>query len=114
MLTRIALAAVATALALPAFAQAETPRVDKRQANQERRIEKGVQSGNLNAREAARLEKGQERVGKLEEKAKADGTVTKKERAVLHRAQEKQSKRIAKQKHDKQKAAPAPAAGSGG
>lgn len=110
---RILITALA-AVALPAAAQTQTPRVDKRQANQERRIEQGAQSGSLNAREAARLEKGQDKVGKLEDKAKSDGTVTKKERAVLHRAQEKQSRRIAKQKHDRQKAAPAPATGPGG
>ena len=46
-----------------------TPRIDKRQANQEKRIEKGVQSGQLNKKETARLEKGQERVHKAENKA---------------------------------------------
>ena len=109
-----AVAAIATALALPAIAQTATPRIDQRQASQEKRIDQGVQSGQLNAREAARLEKGQERVGKMEDKAKADGKVTKREKARIHHAQDEQSKRIAKQKHDRQKAKPAPAAGSGG
>lgn len=99
----LAVAILAAALAAPAFAQ-DTPRIDKRQANQERRIDQGVASGELNKREAARLEHGQARVDKLENKAKADGVVTKKEKAAIHHAQDKQSKRIAKQKHDKQKA----------
>lgn len=99
-------AALAAALALPVLAQS-TPRVDQRQANQERRIEQGAQSGQLNRREAARLEKGQAHVEKMEEKAKADGKVTKAERAKLHHAQDVQSRRIAKQKHDRQKAKPA-------
>lgn len=103
------LAAAVTALAfvLPASAQTATPRVDQRQANQEKRIDQGVQSGQLNEKEAARLENGQANVQKREDAAKADGVVTGKEKAGLHNAQEKQSKRIWRQKHDKQKAAPA-------
>lgn len=112
MKIRIVAAGLAAAfLALPAAAQTATPRVDQRQANQERRIEQGVQSGQLNAAEAARLEKGQANVQKREEKAKADGKVTKAEKAKLHQAQDRQSKRIAKQKHDKQKAKPADSGG---
>ncbi len=107
MSPRIVLAALAAALALPAAAQTATPRVDQRQANQEKRIEQGVASGQLNARETARLEAGQAKVQAIEDKAKADGKVTKKERAHLHRAQAKQSRHIAKQKHDRQKARPA-------
>lgn len=98
-------ASVAAALALPALAQTtQTPVVDQRQANQERRIEQGKASGQLNAREARRLEHGQQHVQKVEDQAKADGKVTKKEKAHLHHAQEKQSRHIARQKHDAQKA----------
>lgn len=108
----LATAVAALAFTLPAAAQTATPRVDQRQANQEKRIDQGVQSGQLNAKETARLEKGQDKVEKMEDKAKADGVVTKKEKGVLHHAQDKQSKRIYRQKHDAQKAAPA--GGSGG
>ena len=108
----LASAVAALAFALPAAAQTATPRVDQRQANQERRIDQGVQSGQLNAKEAARLDKGQDKVEKMEDKAKADGVVTKKEKGALHHAQDKQSKRIHRQKHDKQVAPPAN--GSGG
>src|SRR6185436_5868896 len=95
-------------LALPVLAQApQTPVVDQRQSNQERRIEQGKASGALTPKEAQRLEKGQDHVQKVEDKAKADGKVTKKEKAHLHHAQEKQSHKIAKQKHDAQKAPPA-------
>jgi hypothetical protein len=56
----------AAAIALPASAQTQsTPRVDQRQANQERRIDAGVKSGALTGKEAARLEKGQARVQKM-------------------------------------------------
>jgi len=99
-------AALFALVALPAAAQTATPRVDARQANQEARIQQGVQSGQLTGKEAAKLEAGQAKVEKKEAKAKADGVVTKKERAKLAKAQDKQSKKIRKQKHDKQKQAP--------
>ncbi len=95
---------LALALAVPilAFAQANTPRVDQRQANQEQRIDQGVASGSLTQREANRLENGQQRVDNMENRAKADGVVTRRERARLHAAQDAQSQRIAVQKHDRQ------------
>jgi hypothetical protein len=104
-LVKIAALAVIGAIALPAAAQTQsTPKVDQRQANQERRIEQGEKSGALNQREAARLEKGQAHVQKMENKAVADGKVTPKEQARINKAQNKQSRRIAKQKHDAQTA----------
>jgi uncharacterized membrane protein YebE (DUF533 family) len=103
---RIAAAVIA---ALPAFAFAQaapaapaTPRIDQRQANQERRIELGVKSGELTNHEAARLEKGQAKVQRMEATAKADGVVTAKERRQITREQNRQSKRIAHEKHDAQ------------
>ena len=98
-------AAVFAALALPAFAQTtSTPRIDQRQANQERRIEQGEKSGALTKKEAARLEKGQARIQKMENKATADGKVTAKERARIEKAQNRESRRIFREKHDKQTA----------
>ena len=102
---KLVTAAVLAALSLPAFAQTtSTPRIDQRQANQERRIEAGEKSGQLNQREAARLEKGQARVQKMENKATADGKVTAKERTRIEKAQNKESRRIYREKHDKQTA----------
>ena len=100
------IAAILAAIALPVAAQVNTPTVDQRQANQEARIQQGVQSGQLTPRETAKLEKGQAKVQTMEDKAKADGKVTPKERAKLAKAQNKQSKRIYKEKHDKQTTAP--------
>jgi hypothetical protein len=101
----IAAAFILACVALSALAQtSSTPRIDQRQANQERRIEQGEKSGQLTQKEAARLEKGQARVQKMEDKAAADGKVTKKERARIERAQDRQSKAIYRQKHDKQTA----------
>ena len=64
-----------------AFAEAETPVIDQRQANQEQRIDRGVTSGQLNEKEADRLNKQQEQVNKMENRAKSDGVMTEKERA---------------------------------
>ncbi|MFA4969982.1 MAG: hypothetical protein WC540_10170 [Sulfuritalea sp.] len=96
------LVAVLAAFALPVLAQTNTPNVDQRQANQQQRIDQGVKSGELTAREAARMEKDQQRIQKMEDKAKADGKVTPKERERLQKAQNIESKKIAREKHDRQ------------
>lgn len=96
------LAVLSLVLPALAFAQANTPRVDQRQANQERRIDQGIASGSLTQREVNRLERGQQRVDNMENRAKADGVVTRGERARLHQAQDRQSQRIYAQKHDRQ------------
>ena len=85
-----------------AFAQAETPVIDQRQANQEKRIDQGIASGQLNEREANRLNKQQEHVNKMEDRAKSDGVMTKKERARIPAAQDRASRHIAREKHDRQ------------
>lgn len=85
-----------------AFAQADTPVIDQRQANQEKRIDQGIASGQLNEREANRLNKQQEHINKIEDKAKADGVVTKGERARIDRAQDRASRHIVREKHDRQ------------
>ena len=88
MLRKLAIAGMLAAAGTAAFAQANTPGVDQRQVNQERRIEQGERSGALTAREAHRLEAGQARVGRMEDRAKSDGVVTARERARLHQAQD--------------------------
>ncbi|WP_412481037.1 hypothetical protein [Azonexus sp. IMCC34839] len=97
-----AIAVVSLLLPAAVFAQANTPRVDQRQANQEQRIDQGVASGALTQREANRMERGQQHVENMENRAKADGVVTRRERARLHQAQEVESRRIYAQKHDRQ------------
>lgn len=102
MKTRLLVAALATAISLPAFAQTYTPGIDQRQINQEQRIDQGIASGQLNQREAARLERGQARVDAMENRAKSDGVVTARERTRIKHAQNVESKRIYRQKHDRQ------------
>ena len=85
-----------------AFAQAETPVIDQRQANQETRIDQGIASGQLNEREANRLGRQQNRIDRMENRAKADGVVTDKERGRIGAAQNRASRHIAREKHDAQ------------
>ena len=94
-----------------AFAQtdpAATPGLDKREAKQQARIDQGVASGQLNAREVNRLQKREAKLQADEQAAKSDGVVTRKERRRLQREANRDSKAIYKQKHDTQ-TAPAPA-----
>ena len=81
-----------------------TPRIDQRQANQERRIDQGVASGALTPREAHRLEHQQSVIDKAENKAKADGSVSAQERKRLAHMQNHASRDIRHQKHDRQAA----------
>jgi hypothetical protein len=90
------------ALAAPVMAQNAMPRVDQRQANQERRIEQGEKSGALTDREASRMERGQAHVERMESRAEADGKVTAGERARLRQAENVESRRINQEKHDGQ------------
>jgi len=102
MKIKLLIAALATTITLPAFAQTYTPGIDQRQINQEQRIDQGIASGKLTQREAARLERGQDRVDAIENRAKSDGVVTARERTRIQHAQNVESKRIYRQKHDRQ------------
>jgi hypothetical protein len=104
LLSAAVLAQTAQAADAPA-----TPRVDAREANQEKRIGNGVNNGELTARETLRLEREQKRIAVAEAKAKADGKVTHHERKRLDKMQDAASRDIHKQKHDAQTAAPAAA-----
>lgn len=113
MKLKMMMAAVAM-VAVPGLVNAQAPattpsdarnaRIDQRQTNQDKRIDQGVQSGQLNQREAARLDKGQARVDKMENRALADGKIGKGEARRIEHAQDAQSARIYRQKHDKQTA----------
>lgn len=102
----IIITAAFAAFAATAHAQtqdpAATPGIDKRQEVQQKRIDKGVESGQLNSRETKRLEHHQGHIQKMETRAKADGTVTKNERARIHHAQDQESHHIRREKHDRQ------------
>jgi hypothetical protein len=98
-------AALTTSAAMaqqPSGANVDTPRVDQRQAQQQQRIDQGVESGALTSREAARLERRQTQFEHREAGVEADGAVTPRERAGLAREQHRDSRAIHRQKHDRQ------------
>ena len=108
-------AAVLATIAGTTLAQApapstSTPVIDKRAANQDKRIEAGNASGQLTAKEAANVEKRDAKLDANIAAAKADGTVTKKERAKLTAQENRNSKVIHHKKHNAKTAVPAAAA----
>jgi hypothetical protein len=109
MKIRTLIAVLSLSIGGAAFAQAApkdplaTPRIDQRQANQEKRIDQGVASGQLTPRETKRLELREKRIASAEARAKSDGTVTVKERKHLLKMENHASRDIASEKHDKQR-----------
>jgi hypothetical protein len=99
----IVIAAVLAIGVASVSAQTATPRVGKRQVQQQARIKEGVKSGELTRREVRRLEREQAKIAVDKAKAKSDGVVTPAERAKLTREQNRASRHIVKQKHDAQK-----------
>jgi hypothetical protein len=85
------------------MAQTVTPRVDRRERHQQKRIRQGVRSGSLTKREALRLERQQAKTRAAEAVAKADGTVTHKERRNLRSRTRHTNRNIYRQKHDVQR-----------
>ena len=92
-------AALSFAFCGAAFAQAGTI---QRDVNQQQRIEQGLQSGQLNTREAARLEQEQSRVERDQARAMQDGKLSPAEKARLAREQNRVSRDIYREKHDAQ------------
>ncbi len=81
-----------------------TPKIDQRIASQQKRIDQGVASGQLTAKETRRLDKREAKLVANTAAAKADGTVTRAERLRLKREAKNNSHVIHKQKHDRQTA----------
>jgi hypothetical protein len=101
MKTTILAAAIGLAFSAGAFAQAGAGTV-QRDVNQQQRIEQGLQSGQLNTREAARLEREEGKVERDQSRAMRDGNLSPAEKARLAREQNKVSRDIAREKHDAQ------------
>jgi hypothetical protein len=76
--------------------------VNKREYQEQRRINQGIRSGELTRREAGRLEAGMAKIKTDERFARMDGTVTPRERARLQRELGRESRGIYRQKHDGQ------------
>ena len=86
-----------------AVAPASADIIDRRQANQAKRIDQGIRSGELTRAEAARLKAQQAYIRELERKAERDGRVTRAEKARIQAAQNAASRSIYAEKHDAQK-----------
>ena len=100
---RHSLLLAAVALALAGTAHAQTQRSDQREVMQERRIQQGASSGQLNQAAQNRLNRGQERVDRAQTRAAADGTVTRQERRRVEARQDVQNARIVRQRNDPQR-----------
>ena len=79
----------------------QTPGVNRRQHNQQRRIFGGVRSGELTRREFFRLEREQRQIQQEKREAREDGRVTARERAELHRELNQASRHIYRAKHNR-------------
>ena len=75
-------------------------RVDKRQSNQEKRIQQGIRKGYLTDAEVATLTSQQQKIADLEASFKADGKLTKDERTQLQQELNTASANIWAEKHD--------------
>lgn len=94
----------------PAATGAKMPLSQAREKHQDKRIERGVEQGELTKREAKRLKLEQKAVDHRQQKAKADGVVTPEERERIHKLQDRASKDIHRQRTDAAtRPAPAPA-----
>jgi uncharacterized membrane protein YebE (DUF533 family) len=107
MLNRVLVVGALLIAAAPVFAgPTATPRINHRQVNQERRIDQGVASGALTARETHTLDAREARIAADKAAAKADGTVTHAERAQLRGEERRTSRAIYRKKHNGRVASP--------
>ena len=95
--------AIGTVFAGAAIAQTTGTEVG-RNVEQQKRIEQGLKSGELNTREASKLEREEAKVNRDQARALKDGNLTPAEKAKIRAEQNKVSADIYKQKHDEQKA----------
>ncbi|HWY23971.1 MAG TPA: hypothetical protein VNX47_03580 [Nevskia sp.] len=94
-------AIAATLLSGAAFAQDNTVQADtQRDVNQQQRIEQGLQSGQLNTREAGQLERQEKHVDNMQSRDLKNGSISPAEQARLNAAQNKVSGDIAADKHN--------------
>lgn len=97
--TLLALVAIASG---SASAQSDASQFVERNIHQQQRIEQGLQSGQLNTREAARLEKQEGKIENMESRALRDGQVSQNESRRIDQAQDRLSRNIYQEKHDAQ------------
>lgn len=93
---------IVSAVGLSSAASAGTysPKIDKKEANQQGRIYQGIGSGSLTPKETYRLEKQQASIRAQEAQFKSDGNLSKRERRVLNHRLNNASQAIYKAKHN--------------
>jgi hypothetical protein len=89
-----------TSLSATAFGQ--TYQVDRREANQQRRIRRAYRSGNLTSHEYRRLQRREGRINAYEARARADGRLTQAERRRLNRRLNRTNHAIRREANDRQ------------
>lgn len=87
---------------LPVLRRTLPHRPSSGDVRQQRRIEKGVQSGTLTNHEVSHLERGDARIDYKEALAGRDGHVSKTEQRRIQRADRHESRKIFREKHDTQ------------
>lgn len=102
MKTKFIVMALALAFAGLAQAQEQGAAVEaQRDANQQNRIEQGLQSGQLNTREAGQLERQEQHIDRQEANdLKKGGTLSPQEKARIDREQNNVSRNIYNDKHN--------------
>lgn len=93
--------AVSTLFTGTALAQSNYE-IEQRDRNQQMRIDRGVQSGQITSREAERLQGERARIERLESRARSDGRLTQHERSSIDGAQDRLSRHIYRESHDRQ------------
>jgi hypothetical protein len=93
-------------LCLPGVALAGD--VQHHQERQDKRIEKGVESGSLTPEEKSKLDAKEGAIQKERDEAAADGKVTKGEHASIRHEQKEAHREIKHMKHNRQKTTPEP------
>lgn len=91
-----------TTLGFTAAAEAGTnsPRIDRREAHQQRRINQGIRSRALTPHETYRLQRQQANINAQEARFKSDGNFSKRERRVLRGRLNRSSQSIYRLKHN--------------
>jgi hypothetical protein len=84
-----------------AFAGTRSPGINRREANQQRRINRGIRSGQLTPKETYRLQRQQANINAQEARFKSDGNLSKRERRVLKNRLTRSSKNIYRAKHNR-------------
>lgn len=78
-----------------------TPKVKKKQATQQARIQEGKRSGELTRVEMRQLQREQREINRHKNLAKADGKVTPRERKILRQEQKRSNRNIYRKKNNR-------------